>query len=222
MKKGLAFLTISHEAWTDFCKHWLAWVGLAAGGIIIMFGAIAAHVYLPEYRHAISFVLCGVGALYTAILHQNGLDAAYGRTLNMLNITKSIIFASLFFIAISLYNPFPEYSEFLFFILPADFKFLMVLNWVIHLIVSYLLFRCMFVGMIILEKKSNVIAAFKESFLLTAHHLLLLFGIFMYLAILLSLSAFTVIGYFIALPYTMIMKSMVFKRLQEIVHQDTK
>ena len=217
MKRDISILQLSQAAWADFSKAWISWVLLAAGGIVLMLVSIGAHFYLPEYKHIAMLLLTIPGAVYTAMLHQNGLDAAYGRKLSLLNITPSILFASLFFIAISLYNPFPEYSEFLMTVLPADFKFLIAINWMIHLFVSYVLVRCMFVGMILLEEKCNVIDAFKKSFKLTGHHLFFLLGLFMSLALVLAISALTIVGYFIALPYTVLVKSLVFKYLNENV-----
>ena len=217
MNKEIMITSLSPVAWADFVKEWKSWVLLAAGGIVLMVLSVTAHLYLPEYRNFAALLLCFPGAIYTAILHQNGLDAAYGRKLSMIKVTPTILFASLFFIAISLYNPFPEYSEFLLLALPEDFKFLMAFNWIIHIFVSYILVRCMFVGMIILEEKCNVIEAFRKSFKLTAHHLLLLLGIFIYLALALAFGALTVIGYFIVLPYTILMKSLLFKQLNTIV-----
>lgn len=217
MKKELMFMHLSRAAWADFCKEWKSWVLLSAGGILLMMLSVAAHFYLPEYRFLASVLLCFPGAFYTALLHQNGLDAAYGRALSMVKVTPSILFASLFFIAISLYNPFPEYLEVLLFVLPEDFKFLVIVNWLVHIFISYLLVRCMFVGMILLEDKCNVVAAFRKSFKLTGHHLLLLLGIFIYLALALAFSALTIVGYFIVLPYTILMKSLLFKHLNESV-----
>lgn len=217
MKKELLVTNLSQAAWADFSKEWASWVMLAAGGILLMTLSITAHFYMPEYRNFAALFLCIPGAIYTAILHQNGLDSAYGRKLSMIKITPSILFASMFFVAISLYNPFPEYSEFLLLVLPEDFMFLMALNWAVHIFISYLLVRCMFVGMIILEEKCHVIDAFRKSFKLTSDHLLLLLGIFIYLAIALALSAMTIVGYFVVLPYTIIMKALLFKKLNEMV-----
>jgi hypothetical protein len=216
MKKELLVTSLSRAAWADFAQEWKSWVLLAAGGIVLMILSISAQFYIPEYRHFAALFLCIPGAIFTAMLHQNGLDAAYGRKLSMFSITPSILFASLFFIAISLYNPFPEYLEFLLLVFPEDFQFLLAINWIIHILISYLLVRCMFVGMIILEEKCNVLEAFRKSFRLTAHHLFLLLGIFIYLAIALALSALTIVGYFIVLPYTILMKSLLFKKLNEI------
>jgi hypothetical protein len=217
MKRDFSIISLSRTAWVDFSKAWLSWILLAGGGVFLMMVSIAAHFYLPEFRYFTAILLCFPGAIYTAILHQNGLDAAYGRKLSMLKISPSILFAALFFIAISLYNPFPEYLEILLLIFPSDFQFFIMINWLVHIIISYLLVRCMFVGMIILEKKCNVIEAFKKSFKLTARHVLFLFGLFFYLAIVLALSAFSVIGYFIILPYTVLLKSLLFKKLYEAI-----
>ena len=216
MKKELMVMELSRAAWKSFAQEWASWVLLAAGGIVLMTLSIAAHFYMPEYRYIAALLLIFPGAIYTAILHQNGLDAAYGRKLSMIRINGSILFASIFFILISLYNPFPEYLELLLLILPAEFQFLIVINWIIHIFISYLLVRCMFVGMIMLEEKCAVIEAFKKSFRLTSHHLFLLLALFIYLAIVLAASALTVVGYFIALPYTILMKALVFKKLNEM------
>lgn len=215
MKKELSVTQISRAAWDDFSKEWLSWVLLAAGNIILILISLALHFYMPEYRNILAAMYCFPAAIYTAILHQNGLDAAYGRKLSMIKITPAILFASLFFIAISLYNPFPEYLEFLLFFLPEDFKFLIIMNWIIHIFISYVLVRCMFVGMIILEEKCSVIEAFRKSFVLTSHHLFLMLGLFMYLALALAFSFITVVGYFAVLPYTILVKSLLFKTLSE-------
>jgi len=206
----------SRVAWKDFAQEWASWVMLAAGGIVLMILSISAPFYMPEYRNIAAILLIFPGAIYTALLHKNGLDAAYGRKLSLLHINSSILFASLFFILISLYNPLPEYLKLLLFIFPEDFRFLMMLNWAVHIFFSYLLVRCMFVGMIMLEENCTVVEAFKKSFRLTAHHLFLLLGVFMYLAVALMLSAVTVVGYFIVLPYTILMKSLLFKKLNEM------
>lgn len=207
--------TLSKAAWKDFAKQWQAWVMLAAGAVILMILSVALPLYMPEHQFMMSLLLCFPGALYTAMLHQNGLDAAYNRSLNMFKITPSILFASLFFIALSLYSPSPQYLEILALILPKDFQFFIAMNWIMHAIVSYLLVRCMFVGMILLEEKCNVIDAFKKSFAMTSHHFLALFGVFLYLAFALALSAMTIVGYFVILPYTMIMKALIFKELRQ-------
>lgn len=217
MKKEFSISQVSHVAWQDFSKEWLSWVLLASGGVILMLLSLTAQFYIQEHRLALLVFLSIPGAMYTAILHQNGLDAAYGRKLSMFTMTRSVLFASLFFIAISLYNPFPQYSEHLLMIFPDGFQFLMAINWIVHCIVTYVLMRCMFVGMIILEEKCLVLHAFKKSFAMTEHHLLLLFGVFLYLAFALTLSAFTIIGYFAVLPYTVLMKALLFKYLHENV-----
>jgi len=216
MKKELMIVELSRVAWKSFAQEWVSWVMLAAGGIVLMMLSLTAHFYMPEYRHVAALLLIFPGAVYTALLHQNGLDAAYGRKLSLLRVNGSILFASIFFILISLYNPFPEYLEMLLLILPEDFQFLIAINWAIHIFISYLLVRCMFVGMIMLEEKCAVIEAFKKSFRLTSHHLLLLLGVFLYLAIALALSALTVVGYFIVLPYTILMKALLFKKLNDM------
>ena len=216
MKKELMLMELSQGAWKSFCKEWASWVLLAAAGIVLMFLSIGAHFYMPEYRYIAALLLIFPGAIYTAILHQNGLDAAYGRQLSMIRINSSILFASIFFILISLYNPFPEYLELLLLIFPVEFQFLILINWAIHIFISYLLVRCMFVGMIMLEEKCAVIEAFKKSFRLTSHHLFVLLAVFIYLAIVLAASALTVVGYFIALPYTILFKTLLFKKLNEM------
>lgn len=208
--------TLSKAAWKDFARQWQSWVLLAAGAVVLMILALFLPMYMPEYQMFISMGLIFPGAVYTAILHQNGLDAAYGRALSMFKINSSVLFASLFFIALSLYNPSPQYVEMLAFALPQDFEFIMALNWIIHAIVSYMLVRCMFVGMVILEDKCSVPQAFKKSFTITAHHFLALLGIFLYLALALTLGTLTFVGYFIVLPYSMIMKALVFKELRKI------
>ena len=208
--------TLSKAAWKDFARQWQSWVLLAAGAVVLMILALFLPVYMPEHQMLITLLLLLPSALYTAILHQNGLDAAYGRTLSMFRLTPSLLFASLFFIALSLYNPSPQYVEMLAFALPQDFEFIMALNWIIHAIVSYMLVRCMFVGMVILEDKCSVPQAFKKSFTITAHHFLALLGMFLYLALVLTLGTLTFVGYFIVLPYSMIMKALVFKELRKI------
>ncbi len=216
MKSNISVIELSRAAWADFSKEWVSWVLLAVGGVVLMLLTIGAYFYMPEYKHIAALLLCIPGAVYTAILHQNGLDVAYGRKMSMIKLTSSILFASLFFIAISLYNPIPEYSEFLLLVLPENFEFLVAINWAIHLVVSYLLVRCMFVGMILLEEKSDVLSAFRKSFKLTAGHLFLLIALFVYLVAILTVSAMTIVGYFIALPYTVLIKSLLFKKLNEM------
>ena len=238
----LLFLTLSQAAWVDFCKAWVSWVMLAAGAIIFMALSITAN-------QGLVFFLIILDAIYTAILHQNALDSAYGRKLSMIKMTPLILFASLFFIAASSYNPFELSSELLLLALPEDFMFFMVLNFAVRIFICYLLVRCMFVGMIVLEEKCNIIDAFRKSFKLTSHHLLLLFGVFLYLGLLVALpassaimfifyaaafaqspvmgplhiviafalSVMTIVGYFVVLPYTIIMKALLFKKLNEMV-----
>ena len=212
--------TLSKAAWIDFGKQWQSWLLLSAGAVALMFLAVFLPLYyLPEQQFIVSLVLCLVGALYTALLHQNGLDAAYNRPLTMLKFSSSILFASLFFIALSLYNPSPQYGMMLALIFPEDFKFLLVFNWIIHALVSYGLMRCMFVGMVLLEDKCSVFHAFKKSFAMTSRHFLAIFGIFLYLALILFFSAMTIVGYFVVLPYAMIMKSLIFKELSKSIKQ---
>ena len=100
MKKELMVMELSRAAWKSFAQEWASWVLLAAGGIVLMTLSIAAHFYMPEYRYIAALLLIFPGAIYTAILHQNGLDAAYGRKLSMIRINDSILFASIFFILI--------------------------------------------------------------------------------------------------------------------------
>jgi hypothetical protein len=219
LKKGSRMIqefwvrTLSKAAWKDFGKNWQAWIMLAAGAVVLMVLSVYLPLRMPEYQMLISLLLCIPGALYTALLHQNGLDAAYNRPLSMFKINSSVVFASLFFIALSLYSPLPQYIPLLALILPQEFQFIIALNWILHAIVSYLLVRCMFVGMVLLEEKCNVIDAFKKSFAMTSHHIIALFGIFLYLAFALILGAVTIVGYFVILPYTMIMKALVYKEL---------
>jgi hypothetical protein len=216
MNNEFSILNVSRAAWAIFCKEWSSWVILSSGWIFLMLASFAAYLYFPEYTNFLALFLCFAGAIYTALLHQNGLDAVYGRKLSMFKITPALLFASLFFIAISLYSPFPEYLELLLLVLPEDFQFLILINWTIHIFVSYLLVRCMFVGMILLEEKCSVMQAFRKSFKLTARNLLLLLGVFIFLALGLALSALTIVGYFIALPCTVLVKSLLFKQLNEM------
>ncbi|MGZ6254969.1 MAG: hypothetical protein ACXWL5_03205 [Candidatus Chromulinivorax sp.] len=222
MKSQISLIHLSSLAWKDFCKDWKSWVLLALGGVVLMLVSIAAYLYFPEYNFIISFVFTILGAFYAAILHKNGLDAAYGRSLSMIQLNGSILFGTLFFIALSMYHPFPEYSEILLLFFPEDFEFLLWINWIVHLLISYLLVRCMFIGMIVLEEKSKVIVAVKKSFALTSNHIFILLAIFMYLAIILALSALTVVGYFIALPYTILLKSLLFKYLNDQFKQNNR
>ena len=207
--------TLSKAAWKDFAQQWSSWVMLSVGAVLLMVLSIYLPLQMPEYQFMIGLLLCFPGALYTAILHQNGLDAAYNRPLNMFHINSSILFASLFFVALSLYSPMPQYINILSLFIPANFKFFAALNWIMHALVSYILVRCMFVGMVLLEEKCHVLHAFKKSFAMTSHHFLALLGVFLYLAFALALSAITIVGYFVILPYTMIMKSLVFKELHK-------
>lgn len=215
MSKKILVTQISQIAWKLFLKEKYSWMLLATVGILFMIVGVAIHLYMPEYMDEAAIALSFFGALYTAILHQNGLDAAYGRKLSMMHVSSSILFASLFFITISLYSPIPQYTEFLLLVLPEDFYFLLTLNWLVHLILSYVLMRCMFVGMVLLEKKSGIKDAFIQSFAMTQDHVLLLFGIFIYLAVILAISALTIVGYFIILPYTILIKTLLFKQLDE-------
>jgi len=215
VSKQISVMQISKIAWNNFWKEKFSWILLAAFGITFMIIGVAVHLYFPVYMQESAIALSLFGALYTAILHQNGLDAAYGRKLSMIHVSSSILFASLFFIAVSLYSPIPQYLELLLLILPEDFYFLLALNWLIHIIISYLLMRCMFVGMILLEKKCTIKDAFIQSFAMTQHHILLLFGTFIYLAAVLAISTLTIVGYFIVLPYTILMKAFLFKQLDE-------
>ncbi len=212
--------TLSKVAWKDFSKAWLSWIMLSVGAVILMMLSIYLPLHMPEHQFMIALLLCFPGALYTAILHQNGLDAAYNRPLNMFHINSSILFASLFFVALSLYSPMPQYLEILALFIPASFKFFVALNWIMHVLISYVLVRCMFIGMILLEEKSNVLHAFKKSLAITSHHFLALLGVFLYLAFALALSAMTVVGYFVILPYTMIMKALVFKELDKSLQKN--
>ena len=207
--------TLSKAAWKDFSKQWQSWIMLSAGAVMLMILSVYLPLHMPEHQFMIALLLCFPGALYTAILHQNGLDAAYNRPLSMFNINGSILFASLFFVALSLYSPMPQYLDILALFVPASFKFFAALNWIMHALISYILVRCMFVGMVLLEEKCNVLHAFKKSLEMTSHHFLALLGVFLYLAFALALSAMTVVGYFVILPYTMIMKSLIFKELHK-------
>jgi len=215
MNKKISVRHLSQTAWHDFYKDKFSWILLAILGVFFITIAIGVYLYAPEYNSITTIILSLFSAFYTAILHQNGLDAAYGRKLRMFNVSSSTLFASLFFIAISLYSPIPQYLEMLSFVLPADFYYVIAINWAIHAIISYILMRCMFVGMILLEEKLKVIDAFRKSFEMTHNHLFLLFGIFVYLNVALSLSAITIVGYFIVLPYTILMKCLLFKHLSE-------
>lgn len=222
MKSQISLVHLSSLAWKDFCKDWKRWIMLSVGGIFLLLVSIAAYLYFPEYNFIISFAFTILGAFYAAILHKNGLDAAYGRSLSMMQINGSILFGTLFFIALSMYQPFPEYSEFLLLFFPEDFEFLLWINWIIHIFISYLLVRCMFIGMIMLEEKPKVIVAVKKSFALTSNHIFILVAIFMYLAIILALSAVIVVGYFAALPYTILLKSLLFKQLNDQFRQNNR
>lgn len=214
MDKEISVITISQLAWKIFLEKKLSWIFLAVISTIFMVLGVAIHLYIPEYIEETAILLSLLGALYTAILHQNGLDAVYGRKLSMMHISSSVVFASLFFVAISLYSPFPQYLELLLLVLPEDFYFLVALNWLVHGIVSYLLMRFMFVGMILLEEKSSVKDAVIESFAMTQNHVLLLLMTFIYLVVILALSVFTILGYFVALPYTILMRALLFKQLR--------
>lgn len=205
--------TVSKNAWKDFGAHYGAWITLATGAAILTLISVVLPFYVAQYKLGIAVAIGLVGAIYTAILHQNGLDAAYNRPLSMFKISSSILFASLFFIALSLYQPLPNYIHLLAIFIPSNFKFFLILNWILHIIISYLLMRCMFVGMIILEDKCNIKQAFEKSWRMTSHHLIMLFCVFLYLAFALALSMMTIIGYFAILPYTMIMKSLLYKEI---------
>lgn len=207
-------LGTSSQAWQSFCKAWKSWALLASGAILLQVLIVSRIYYAPEYANLIAWLACLPMALYTALLQQNGLDAAYDRKLSMWQITSPTLFAGLFFIAISLYNPFPEYTDYLLMVFPEDFRFILAINWLVHGLISYILMRCMFVGMVILEEKLHVIHAFRKSFRLTAHHILLLLVCFAYFAVVLFLGSLTVIGYFITFPYIILMKAFLYKQMR--------
>lgn len=215
MKHQLLIVSLSKAAWADFCKDWMSWVMLSVVGIALMVAVHASYFLLFDYWYMVSTAACLVGALFTAMLHQNGLDGAYNRPLSMFRITPSIAFASLFFIALSLYSPYPQYVGTLLWMFPEDFQYLLVIDWAIHIFISYLLVRCMFVGMLILEEKLSVLQAFRKSFAMTSNHGFKLVGFFLFLAVILFAGTYSLVGYAIALPYTMLMKALLFKRLQE-------
>ncbi len=215
MNKEFSIMQLSRQAWHDFCKEWKSWLMLSFVALLFVVIVVLCSIYSPEYEQMVKLILFIPEALYAALLHQNGLDAAYGRKLTLFAISQRTLFATLFFIAILLYNPLPEYVEILLFVFPEDFAYIVAINWLMHIIISYILVRCMFVGMIILEEKLDVLAAFKKSFRLTAHHLLFFMGFFAYIILISTLSVVTIFGYLIALPYTIIMKSLLFKKLNQ-------
>lgn len=214
MKKSISVMHLSHLAWKHFKKDLFSWLLLTVGHVVFMVGITAVYFYLPEYK-MISMIaaIALLGGLYNAILYQNALDSAYNRKLSLLKVSPKILFASLFFIAISLYNPFPEYGEWLLYFLPEDFQFFILVNWIIHALVTYALVRCMFIGLILLEEKTTAVKAFHKSLALTNHHVFFLIFIYVYLALIGGLCAATIIGYFIALPYTLLVKAFLFKEL---------
>jgi len=216
MNKEFSMTNMSHQAWQIFTKNKWDWVMLAIVGTVMMFLLVVADVYIPEYQDLFVLLLWYPGGVYTAILHQNGLDAAYDRKLSMIQIKSSILFSALFFIIISQYHIVPQYHTFLLLIFSQEFVLLQILNWLLHIALSYVLIRCMFVGMILLEEKCSVVDAFRKSLQMTVNQVLLLAGVFIYLNLAVALSALTIIGYFIVFPYTIIMKSLLFKHLREI------
>lgn len=249
MKQELMITQISNCAWQHVTENRKAWMMLSLGGIVVMLGSMVLQLYsylldaswyLPSHQRVVFLALSAFGAFYTALLHKNALDAAYDRKLSMWHISKNLAFASLFFIALSLYKIYPDYSFVIFQFAPHDFKFLYAANMIIHALVSYLLVRCMFVGMVIIEDRCSVMCAFKRSFAMTARHFFLLLGIFIYLALALSVAMLPIFGYlalqshlsgmvlhvvavvcgiaaFVAyslvLPYTLLVKALLFKHL---------
>ncbi len=216
MKKELIITELSRAAWEEFSKERNSWIMLTVFNIFLIALSILVHFYMPEYKHIGTLLLALPGGIYMAILYKNGLDAAYGRKLSLIHIDSSILFASIFFILISLYDSLPKYLKLLLLILPDDFKYFQLLSWAIRILTLYLSMRCMFVGMILLEENYTALEALKKSFRLTAHHIFLLCGVFMYLAFALGLSISTVVGFFMVLPYTILMKSLLFKKLNEM------
>ncbi len=250
MKNELSIFSLSRAAWAEFCNEWLSWILLSSGGVFLMVFTGLAGFYIPESRHLLPLVLWFPSAVFTVILHQNCLDAAYGRKLSLFRLTFSMLFASLFFIAISLYNPFPEALKILLFF-PEAFQLWMAAVLIVDAATFYLLVRCMFVGMIILDKNMKVLDAFRKSFALTKHHIFLLLGLFLFfasvfllsgitiigyifglefirstlcsalgeylgLAVMFIMSAFMVLGYCIILPYTILMKTLLYKKLNDM------
>lgn len=217
MKKELSITHLSQVAWEKLQKEWSSWMILSINGAVLMVLSIVAHLYLPEYRHIVTLLLCFPGALYSSILHKNALDAVYGRSLSMIHCTQSILVASLFFIVMYAYQPLYNFLKFsLVALLPEAPKLIMLVSIVAHIILAYVCVRFMFVGIIILEEELPVLDAFRKSFALTEHHVLLLFGMLFYFSIALALSAFTVIGYFAVLPYTILLKALLFKKLNSM------
>lgn len=193
MNKEISLRSLSHTAWTDFHKAWMSWILLAiAGNAVLGLVSVGVYYYLPEgYQYAADIAMVFLGAMYTAILYQNGLDAAYGRKLSFVTVSSQTLLASVLFFFIMLsYNPFfiPEYSEYLFFFLPQEFAFFMIVNLIVHLVLFYFIFRFIFAPMIVLHEKISIMDALRKSFRLTSHHLLFLLGLLMYLIFILIVS----------------------------------
>ncbi|MBV8660799.1 MAG: hypothetical protein JO129_01475 [Candidatus Dependentiae bacterium] len=193
MKKALSIMHMSHMAWVDFRKEWMSWLLLMITGNVIL-GLLTVGVYycMPErFENVADMIATFFSAIYTAILYQNGLDVVYGRKLSFAIISRQILLASLFFFVVMLsYNPFfiPEYSETIFFFLPEEFAFFMFINFIVHLAIFYFILRFVFVPMILLHEKINILDAFRKSFALTAHHIIFIFMLFTYLIFALALT----------------------------------
>ncbi|MBV8660800.1 MAG: hypothetical protein JO129_01480 [Candidatus Dependentiae bacterium] len=218
MKKELLIKNLIHTAWKDFTKDWLTWVLLSfVGGLVWSALGVVVFYHVAESHHLfVRLFLLFASGFYAAVLYQNGLDAVFGRKLSLVKISPEIFtVSSIFSIAILSYNPYPvpQYTEFLSMLSMHNFHTAMAINWVIHLVIFYLLFRCVFVGMIILEEKISLVRAVKKSFKMTHHHIFSLLMILFLLALLLPLSIATVAGYFIALPFIVIMKCLLYKKL---------
>lgn len=215
MKHQFSLISASGIAWADFIKNWSSWLLLAFGGLLLSNITFLICFFFPEHEYLVTIGLIFPTAIYTALLYQNGLDAVHHRKLSMFQISPSILFTSLFFIAISIYSPFFEYSVLFVSVLPDNYQFLIIFNCLVYILVAYFLVRCMFIGMILLEEKCTVLEAFYKSLRLTSQHLVWLFFIFLYLAIILEISELTIIGYLVVLPHAVIMKALLFKYLNQ-------
>ena len=207
--------------------------------IFINFLSDEANVYTVITMGIFSLALSCMIIIYGAVLSKNLLDVVYHRKLHWLSVSPTILkaaFVHFIITQIATFLMLPILVCWIYFFMPehvylladyglASIKFsqnwylmqaILLTSCAIFLCGNYLLVRCMFVDLFILEQKCTVSQALSLSWQATQGHFLfiILLAFTMMALIFIGLIALLV-GIIVALPVAMLMRIHLFKNLAE-------
>ena len=163
MEKNISIYHLSNLAWQASKEYRKSFMLLMLGSFALGGLQTVLEYYLPVYTEMIKLLFVVLQAVYASIWCNNGLDIVYGRKLRMLHISSYIFIAAFFYVT--------TISRLLKYVNSSIIQLISIENVIvktgillaISLLQVYIIIRCAFISMVILEDKLSVIDACKKS-----------------------------------------------------------